>query len=105
MDYAHLATWLHWLAASPNLEYAMDPNIKDILTYWLDLPPSYGGAGLNSLSRSADEEFLGSFAAIVASLISFCQKMELPVNIRIVEALEGLGDNEDLLEEAIPLSP
>ena len=63
----------------------------DILTDWLDQPPSYGGARLNSLSRSVDEELLGSFAAIVASLISFCRKTELPVYIGIDEALEAMG--------------
>ena len=79
----------------------MDPTSKDLLTNWLDLPPSYGGAGLESLSRSSDEEFLGSFAAFDASLISFCRKTELPVYIRIAKAPEGLGDNVDQREEDI----
>ena len=39
-----------------------------------------------------DEEFLGSFAAVSASLISFCRKAELQVYIRIAEALENLND-------------
>jgi hypothetical protein len=83
----------------------MDPTSKDLINDWLDLPPSDGGAGLNSLSRSADEEFLGSFAAIAALLTSFCRKTKLLIYIRIAEVLERLGDNDDLLEEAIPLSP
>ena len=75
MDSANVATWLHCLTSSLYvMESAMDPTSKDILTNLLDLPPSYGGAGLNSLSRSVDEEFLGSFAAIAASLIPFCRK-------------------------------
>ncbi len=53
---------------------------------------SYGGAGLQSLKASADEEFLRSFARIVASLISFCKKTHLLVYIRIAEALESLED-------------
>ena len=76
MDFAHLATLLHCLSASPNLENAMDPTSKDILIEWMDLPPSYGEAGLNSLRRSADEDFLGSFTAFATSLISFCRKTE-----------------------------
>jgi hypothetical protein len=32
----------------------------------------YGGAGLQSLESSADEELLGSFATISALLIAFC---------------------------------
>jgi hypothetical protein len=58
----------------------------------LDLPPSYGGAGLQSLEDSADEEFLGSFAAIAAALVTFCRKTEQRVYIRIAEALESLED-------------
>jgi hypothetical protein len=99
--FAHLATWLHCLSASPNLENAMDPTSKDLLIDWLDLPPSYGGTGLNSLSRSADEDFLGSFTAIAASLISFCRKSELPVYIRIARAMESLGDIDALLGDNI----
>ena len=55
--------------------------------------------GLKSLTRSTDEEFLGSFAAIVASLISSCQKTELEIYIRIAEALEDLGDTEEQQED------
>ena len=39
-----------------------------------------------------DEEYLGSFAGIAAALIFFCKKNELPVYIKIAEALETLGD-------------
>jgi len=92
MDSAHLSTWLHCLTSSSVLEQALDPIDKEILTEWLDLPYSYGGAELKSLSRSADEEFIGSFAAIASSLISFCRKTNLPIYIRIAEALEALAD-------------
>ena len=77
----------------------MDLTSKEILATWLDLPPSYGGMGLNSLTRSADEDFLGSFAVIAASLISFCRKTELEVYIRIAEALEDLGDTPQQHED------
>ena len=50
---------------------------------------------MNSLSRSVDEEFPGSFATIVASLIAFCRKTELPIYVRIAEALENVGDEVD----------
>jgi hypothetical protein len=77
----------------------MDITRKEILATWLDLPPSYGGMGLNSLTRSGDDEFLGSFAAIAASHISFCRKTELEVYIRIAEALEDLGETPEQLED------
>ena len=60
----------------------------------LDMLASYGGARLQSLEDSADEEFLGSFAEISASLIFFCRKMEQHAYIRIAEALESLDDPE-----------
>ena len=60
----------------------------------MDFPPSYGGAGLQSLEEFADEKFSGSFAAIAAALISFCTKTEQQVYIRIAEALESLDDPE-----------
>jgi hypothetical protein len=60
----------------------------------MDLPPSYGGAGLQSLEDSADEKFLGSFAAIATTLISFCKKTEQRVYTRIAKALESLDDPE-----------
>jgi len=62
----------------------------------LDLPPAYGGIGLRSLERAADEDLMGSFAGISASLIAFCRKTELPVYIAIADALESMGDAEDM---------
>ena len=59
--------------------------LKDLL----DLPTSYGGAGLQSVISAADEEFLGSFAGIATPLISFCTSTELPAYIRISKALQG----------------
>jgi hypothetical protein len=85
---------LHCLIASEDLELTLGAAGRSQLSDILDLPPSYGGAGLQSLEDSADEEFLGSFAAIAAALISFCRKTELRVYIRIAEALESLDDPE-----------
>jgi hypothetical protein len=42
------------------------------------------------LSYSVDEKFLGACAAITSALISLCKKTNLPVYIRIAEALEEL---------------
>jgi len=103
MDSANVATWLHCLTSSTVLETAMDDSNMDILTDWLDLPPSYGGVGLNSICRSADEEHFGSFATIAASLISFCRKTELHVYVGIAEALKAMGDAAEILEVVSPL--
>jgi hypothetical protein len=75
----------------------------DQLTDLFDLPPAYGGIGLQTLERAADEELLGSFAGIAASLIAFCSRTELPVYIVIAEALESMGDVEDMLNEGNPI--
>jgi hypothetical protein len=92
MDEAHLSVWLHCLSASEVLEHALGPEGKEQLTDILDLPASYGGAGLHSLELSCDEELVGFFAGVTAALISFCKKTELPVYIRIAEALETVDD-------------
>jgi len=49
-----------------DLELALGTEGRDQLSDLLDLPTSFGGAGLQSLDNSADEEFLGSFAGIAA---------------------------------------
>jgi len=52
--------------------------------------PFFGGAGVHSLVNSADEAFIGSFAAIASPLVSFCRNKNLQVYIRIAEALEEI---------------
>jgi hypothetical protein len=89
MDGAHLSAWLHCLTASGDLENDLGMERKTSLSELLDLPASYGGAGLHSLDLAAYDEFMGSFAGIAAALISFCRNTELPAYIRIAEALEG----------------
>ena len=55
---------------------------------------------MNSLSRSADEEFMGSFATIDVSLIALCRKIGLPIYMSMAEALESLRDEVDTDDEA-----
>ena len=52
---------------------------------------------MQSLERAADEKLLGSFTGISASLIAFCRRTELPVYIAIAEALELMGDEENMV--------
>jgi hypothetical protein len=73
MDGAYLSAWLHCLTASDDLENDLSAESKEGLSALLDLPASYGGAGLQSLALVADEEFMGSFAGIAAALITFCR--------------------------------
>jgi len=60
------------------LEYALGPLAVDQLSEVLDLPYLFGGAGLHSLERSADEELIGSFATITASVVAFYTKDQTP---------------------------
>jgi len=73
MDDTHVSTWLHCLSASTVLEHAIGPLARCQLASLIDLPPTFGGIGLQFLERSSDEELLGSFAGISASLISLCR--------------------------------
>ena len=95
MDSTHISTWLHGLCSSSSLDHAFGPDEKDMLSVWLDLPCSYEGADVKSLSLSADEELLGSFAAIASSLVTFCMKTKLPIYMCIAEAMEALADATD----------
>ncbi len=90
MDEEHKSCWLYCLSASRDLELALDLRVVDQLANWVDLPPTFGGAGTRSLTNSADQEFLGSFAAIAYALIFLCKRTNLPVYIRIAETLEEL---------------
>ena len=90
MDEAHISAWLHCLAALGDLENDLGMERKAGLSELLDLPASYGGAGLQSMDLAADEEFMGSFAGIAAAFISLCKNTELSPYIRIAEALEGI---------------
>ncbi len=93
-----MSTWLHCLTASTNLEYALDFTRRESLTGLLDLPPLYGGISLQFLERVADEEFMGTFASILAALISFCRRTGLPVYRNIAEAIERMGDTAEMLQ-------
>jgi len=105
MDDANVSTWLHCLTTSTYLENAIDTLVRNQLASLIDLPPAFGGIGLQSLERSADEELLGSFAGISASFISFCRPTELPVYIAIAEALEGMEDAIELLNSGRKIPP
>ena len=50
MDEAHLSAWLHYLTTLEDLEHALGPKGMSQLSDLVDLPPSYGGAGLQSLA-------------------------------------------------------
>ncbi len=89
MDAAHLSAWVHCLTTSEDLFNDMDAKGKANLSDLLDLPTSFGGARLKSLNAATNEEYMGSFAGIAATLIYFCRNTELPVYIKIAEALEG----------------
>ena len=42
MDDAHISTWLHFLTASTDLEYALGSSTRDQLAGLVDLPPFSG---------------------------------------------------------------
>ena len=57
--------------ATDDPENDLSAESRESLSVLLDLPASYGGAGLQSMALAADEEFMGSFAGIAAALITF----------------------------------
>ena len=59
VDDAHLSTWLGCVGAA-TLDLSLQGTQRDHLSASLDLPPQFGGVGLQSLIRVVDEELLGS---------------------------------------------
>jgi hypothetical protein len=92
MDGAHFSRWLHCLASSEDMEHALGAHGRDQIASQLDLPAAYGGIGLQSLESSADEEFLGSFVVISASLKAFFRNADLQVYTTIAETLKALDN-------------
>ncbi len=90
-DDAHLSSWLECVGAK-QLHEALPIAEKDLLAASLDLPPQFGGVGLQSLMRAADEELLGSWASITADLITFCRSKGLSAYARIADALDSMAD-------------
>jgi hypothetical protein len=56
----------------------------------LDLPPQFGGVGLQSFIRVAYKELMGSWALFIANLISFLRSKGLSVYDRLAYALDGM---------------
>ena len=67
----------------------------ELLTETLDLPPQLGGAGLQSLVLSDDEEFLGFWAAISAPLSEFFRSTGEPIYEDLADVLDSMADNQD----------
>jgi hypothetical protein len=76
------------------LDVDLPPLDREHLVASLDLPPQFGGVGLQSRIRAADEELLGSWASITSDLISFRSK-DSPVYTRLADALDSMADTHD----------
>jgi hypothetical protein len=57
-DHVHLSTWLSCVGAE-ELVSALPATERAHLAASLNLPPQFGGVGMQSLIRAADEELLG----------------------------------------------
>jgi hypothetical protein len=95
-DEAHISTWLRCLTNSIKLEEALSREERELLTETLDIPPQLGGAGLQSLALSADEEFLGSWAAILAPLSEFFRATGEPIYEDLANVLDSMAEDPAL---------
>jgi hypothetical protein len=93
VDREHLLTWMDCVSAS-SLHDDMSTNERQQLSSSLDPPPQFGGAGLQSLVRAADEELLGSWASVTADLIAFFQSKGLKVYDKLANALDAMADEK-----------
>ena len=90
-DDAHLTTWMACVGGE-SLIADLPPTERDHLAASLDLPPQFGGVGLQSLIRAADEELLGSWASITSDLITFFRSKDMPVYTKLADALDSMAD-------------
>ena len=91
VDDAHLSTWLECAGAS-TLDADLSLQEHNLLSASLDLPPQFGGIGMQSLIRAADEEYLGSWAAVTANLTSFLRARGLDVYDKMANAMDSMAD-------------
>jgi hypothetical protein len=62
----------------------------------LDLPRQFGGVGLQSLVRAADEEIMRLWASITSDLIKFFKSKDLTIYTELADTLESMDDAEDV---------
>jgi hypothetical protein len=67
----------------------------------LDLPPRFGGVGLQSLVRAAYEELLGSWASVTTILIAFFRTKGLLVFDKLTNALDTMASEDSTLETPV----
>jgi hypothetical protein len=90
-DDAHLSTWLTCVGAE-QLDAALSTPKNTHLAVAMDLPPHFGGVGLQTLIRAAGEELLGSWAAVTSDLINFCRSKGLSTYSQIADALDSIAN-------------
>ena len=90
-DDAHLSTWLRCVGAE-QLDAAVPSLERAYLAASLDLPPQFGGIGLQSLIRATDEELLGSCVAVTADLNNSCRSKGISAYSQIADALDSMAD-------------
>jgi hypothetical protein len=93
IDREHLSTWMECVGTS-TLESDMTAQERRHLATSLDLPPQFGGVGLQSLIRAANEELLGSWTSVTANLIAFFRSKNVTVYDNLADALDAMA-NED----------
>ena len=88
----YLSTWLRCVGAE-QLDATLPALERAHLAASIDLPPQFGGAGLQSLIRTADEEIIGSWAAYTADLITLYRSKGLSAYSHIVDALDSIANH------------
>jgi hypothetical protein len=100
---AHLTTWMKCVGAE-TLDATLPPIERAHLAALIDLPLQFGGVGLQSIIRAADEELLRSWSSITSDLIIFCRYKDLPVYSKLAYTLDSMTYTPDDLPN-IPAIP
>jgi hypothetical protein len=94
VDEAHLSTWLDCTGAS-TLGLDVTPQKCNHLSASLDQNLQFGGIGMQSLIKAADEELLGACVLVSANLIVFLRTKGLSGYDRLGDAPDVMVDNEE----------
>ena len=95
VDSVHRDAWLSIHGATHDINDSFTDADRLVLSASLDLPPQYGGEDLQSLSLSADEEHLGSWAANLAEIVRFLRSVDSPAYSALATVFENADVSSD----------
>ena len=100
VDKEHLLIWMDCVGVS-SMHDDVSTNERQQLSASVDLPPQFGGVGLQFIVRVDDEKLLGSWASVTTDIIAFFRSKGLQVYDNLANALDTMADEETKPETTV----